>query len=284
MSPVLCYGAPLGRDDDWVIDAVSQPPEVVWSFQRHEVDVTITDLRTSGVEPTLDQAGFAKLTVATAVDQQDLADGAAPALAAYQRETVAMLQRLTGAEAVVCFDATLRREDPLTPAADPVRPAHLRVHVDQNPRSARARAANHGHGDRPYRRFQIVNVWRPLLAPVRNFPLALCDFRSVDVLADLVPTRLRFPPWLRDRENFSVKFNSDHRWYHWSALATDEVIVFKCHDSASRDLARIDEGADRCGLLDVAGLCPHTAFFDQSGPTTGRLRTSLELRALLFHD
>jgi len=62
------------------------------------------------------------------------------------------------------------------------------------------------------------------------------------------------------------------------------VIVFKCYDSASRDLTLLSEGVERRGLIDVAGLCPHTAFFDESGPSTGRLRMSLEVRALLFYD
>jgi len=57
-------------------------------------------------------------------------------------------------------------------------PAHQRVHVDQSPNAARARAASHGLG-REFRRFQIINTWQPLIEPVRNFPLAMCDYRSV---------------------------------------------------------------------------------------------------------
>jgi cephamycin C biosynthesis protein len=163
----------------------------------------------------------------------------------------------------------------------------LRVHVDQSPKSARARAADHTGPGRPFRRFQIVNIWRPLIEPVRNFPLALCDYRSLDLSADLVPTRLRFPAWLKDRENYSVRYNPGHRWHYWGSLSPDEVILFKCYDSASRGLALADEGAE-CGerddLIDTAGLCPHTAFFDEKGPATGHLRTSLEMRALLFYS
>ena len=127
-------------------------------------------------------------------------------------------------------------------------------------------------------------MWRPLIAPVRNFPLAVCDYRTVDVAGDLVVTRLRFPAWLADRENFSVRYNPSHRWYYWRGLAPDEVMVFKCFDSASAGLAGVSEGAGAPGSLDVSGLCPHTAFVDPDGPTTGRLRTSVELRALVLYS
>jgi cephamycin C biosynthesis protein len=282
---LLYYGAPLtGREDNWVIDAVSRSPEVIWSFRKVAVKTAVTDLRDGTLHPRLDQMGFEKLLVPTQVDQQALSDRVASSIEQYEAETAALLKSLTNADDVVFFDATVRRENPATPPVAPVQSAHLRVHVDQNPRSAMLRAVNHGGQGRKFRRFQIVNVWRPLLEPVRNFPLALCDYRSLDLSADLVVTQLNYPAWLKDRENYSLKVNANHRWYYWAALSPEEAIVFKCYDSASRALALASEGTEREGLMDVAGLCPHTAFFDESGPATGCLRTSLEMRALLFYN
>ncbi len=287
VSALLYYGAPLsaaGPEDNWVIDAVSRPPEILYNFRKVAIETAINDLRESKIQPRLDDTGFEKLVSPTHVDQQALSHRSAASLEEYQHETGALLKSLTGADAAVFFDATLRCEDTETPRVPPFQAAHLRVHVDQNPRSARARAVNHGGPQRQFRRFQIVNVWRPLNEPVRNFHLAVCDYRSLNLSADLVPTRLNFPPWLKDRENYSLKHNSNHRWYYWRALSPNEVIMFKCYDSACRDLALVSEGGERSGLIDVAGLCPHTAFFDEDGPTTGRLRTSLEMRALVFYD
>lgn len=288
VSTLLYYGAPLtpaAHEDNWVIDAVSRPPEIIWNFCTIAVKVAVTDLRDGQVYPRLDDMGFEKLLFPTQVDQRALSDGSASSLEHYQLETGALLKSVTGADTVLFFDATLRRVDTDTPPVPPVQSAHLRVHVDQNPRSALARALNHGGPERQFRRFQIINLWRPLIEPVRNFPLALCDYRSLNLSADLVSTRLNFPPWLKDRENYSLRFNSNHRWYYWGSLSPDEVIMFKCYDSASRDLALVSgEGKERSGLIDVAGLCPHTAFFDENGPISGHLRTSLELRTLLFYD
>ena len=286
VSTLLYYGAPLtpeGQADNWVIDAVSQPPEQIWNFRKVAVETAITDLRDDKLHPRLDEMGFEKVVLPTEADHQALLEKSASALEQYEAETEALLKSLTRADAVVFFDATVRHEDTDASQDLPAQSAHLRVHVDQNPRSALARAVNHGGPERQFRRFQIINIWRPLIQPVRNFPLALCDYQSVDLSTDLVPTQLHFPAWLKDRENYSLKFNPDHRWYYWGSLSPDEAIIFKCYDSASRGLALVSQGTERGDLLDVAGLCPHSAFFDENGPTSGRLRTSLELRALLFY-
>ncbi|QFU92986.1 CmcJ/NvfI family oxidoreductase [Amycolatopsis sp. YIM 10] len=287
VSSLLYYAAPLtpaGGDDDWCIDAVTRPPEVLFNFRKVGVETTIEDLREGAFRPSLDESGFEKVVSPTAVDQRALLDSEESALAAYRREMGELLKSLTGADSVEFFDATVRRQDAAESGDPAAQSPHQRVHIDQSPKSARARAARHTGPGREYRRFQIINIWRPLLEPVRNFPLAVCDFRSLDLAADLVPTRLDFPEWLKDRENYSVRHNPAHRWYYWDSLSPDEALVFKCYDSASRGLASVSEDAAGDELRDVAGLCPHTAFFDENGPSTGHLRTSLELRALAFHE
>jgi cephamycin C biosynthesis protein len=287
VSSLLYYSAPLtpmSRDDDWCIDAVSRPPEALFNFRKVAVETVITDLRDDTIKPKLDDMGFEKIVTPTSVDQHALLDSSTSSVEQYQHETSELLKSHTGANEVLFFDSTLRREDTDTPPDSSYQSAHLRVHVDQSPNSAWARAADHGGPGRQFRRFQIINVWRPLIEPVRNFPLAVCDYQSVNLSADLVVTRLNFPAWLKDRENYSVRYNPGHRWYYWESLVPDEVILFKCYDSASCDLAFVSEGAERRELLDVAGICPHTAFFDEKGPATGHLRISLEMRALLFYD
>ena len=149
-----------------------------------------------------------------------------------------------------------------------------------------------------FRRFQILNIWRPLIEPVRNYPLALCDYRSLDPQTDLVTTRRILPEWMhklwvQDREGYSLKHRACHGWYHWGGLTPEELIVFKCHDSASTSLALCEasheartqrtSGGQQFSLLDVAGLCPHTAFFDPRGHSTGHLRSSIDVRVLVLY-
>lgn len=81
---------------------------------------------------------------------------------------------------VVVFDHTIRRHD----AASPRQPVHL-MHVDQTPAAAVARVRRHLPADEADallvprgRRFQIVNVWRPVGHAAADQPLAVVDWRS----------------------------------------------------------------------------------------------------------
>ena len=71
------------------------------------------------------------------------------------------------------------------------------VHVDQTAASAAARVERHLPADEApellKRRFQIINLWRPISDPAWDWPLALCDYRSIDTENYLVPTTLVYP-------------------------------------------------------------------------------------------
>lgn len=74
-------------------------------------------------------------------------------------------------------------------------------------------------------RFQIINLWRPISHPALDYPLALCDYRSIDSDKDLVPTTLKFPE--RDGETFSVQYNPAHRWKYVRGMKPDEIVLIK---------------------------------------------------------
>jgi cephamycin C biosynthesis protein len=261
----------------------------------------VTDLRSATLNPTLDLWGFEKYEFPTRVSQIDLSNSDADAINLYRDETISHLKALLGADDVVLFDSVVRHKDteaPARPSGSPFVAPYMRVHVDQNPRSALARLKQHVGFSSEICRFQILNVWRPLVIPVMNYPLALCDYRSLNPNNDLVATRRLLPEWMhelwvQDREGYSLKHSAEHRWYFWRFLAPDEMIVFKCHDSASRTLALGQEGRDarkqdipgstEFSLLDVSGLCPHTAFFDRQSPTVGHLRSSIDVRVLALY-
>ncbi|KAK8075549.1 hypothetical protein PG997_010212 [Apiospora hydei] len=78
------------------------------------------------------------------------------------------------------------------------------------------------------RRFQILNLWRPLKSPLRDWPMAFCDVRTVEaediVLADQISPGFQ-------GENTLLYFNPKHRFYYVSEQKQDEVWVFKQFDS-----------------------------------------------------
>ena len=103
------------------------------------------------------------------------------------------------------------------------------VHVDQTTASAIARVHRHLPAeDAPAllaRRFQIINLWRPIARPAHDWPLALCDFRSVDPRTDLVPTDLVYED--HKGETNSVRFNPGHRWKYLPGMTPDEFVLIK---------------------------------------------------------
>ena len=103
------------------------------------------------------------------------------------------------------------------------------VHVDQTAESAAARVHRHlPASDAPEllkHRFQIINLWRPIGRPAWDWPLALCDYRSIDTQNDLIPTTLRFPD--HEGETLSVKYNPNHKWKYLKGMEPDEFVLIK---------------------------------------------------------
>ncbi|ESK90000.1 hypothetical protein Moror_7930 [Moniliophthora roreri MCA 2997] len=191
----------------------------------------------------------------------------------YYPESVELLKKITGASKVVLFDHTLRHRREGDDGYDPKSrgPASL-VHVDQTPLAAHNRVRRHLPEDeaaeRLKHRFQIINLWRPISHPALDWPLAVCDYHSVNQKEDLAPVELVYPD--RVGETFGVKYNPEHKWKYLRGITPEEVILIKCYDS-------IEDGS-------VAVFTPHTGFEDPSTPEGSPFRESIELRALVFYD
>jgi len=180
---------------------------------------------------------------------------------------------VTGASKVVLFDHTIRRNLPGDTEDTPEKRRPVaQVHVDQTPAAAEARVHRHMAASEVSsllkRRYQIINLWRPIDNPALDFPLAMCDYRSVNADKELVPVKLVFPD--RVGETFGVKYSPNHKWKYVRGMNTDEVVFIKCFDSLQ------DEG--------VAVFTPHTGFVDSTTPKDVPFRQSIELRALVFYD
>ena len=109
------------------------------------------------------------------------------------------------------------------------------VHVDQTPESAAARVRRHTSAeDAPkllQKRFQIINLWRPISHTAWDWPLALCDYSSIDYKRDLIPTTLKYPD--RDGETYSVAFNESHRWKYVRGMTPDDIVLIKWYVPSS---------------------------------------------------
>ena len=246
-----------GRDKPTRYVNAPPPGRPAWNGINDVRTVNIEDGRAHEADFTLDRNGFALRQAPSAV--KNFTDAAA-VTGTYYREAERIVATATGADRVVVFDHTIRGPNA---AREPV----LRVHNDYTERSAAQRVRDLLPDEAEallQRRFAIVNLWRPIGRPVVASPLAVCDATSF-TNADLIPTDLVYAD--RVGETASVQFNPAHRWVYFSGMRPDEVLLIKCHDSATDGRAR---------------LSFHTAFVDPSTPADAPPRESIELRTLVF--
>lgn len=72
--------------------------------------------------------------------------------------------------------------------------------------------------------------WRPLFGPLRDYPLAVCDFSSTDPESDFEATDDVTENHGID-ENYTVYHRSGHRWYYLSDQDATEILLFRQYDS-----------------------------------------------------
>ena len=209
----------------------------------------------------------------------------------YPSETAELVRLLTGADRVVVRgwmrrtsgDLESRRRKTVgythrggtqPPAAE----AHVDFTAETAERVARETFASEFPGERPYRRFITSSLWRSYSEPPADWPIAVCDAGSVAadegtpnalVVVDEIPDRATMlAPLSPDIVAMTAdifRHNPAHRWWYFSGMHRDEVLLFKFHDSA--------EG--------VARRVPHTAFRDQSYPGANA-RRSIEVRSFAY--
>ena len=141
------------------------------------------------------------------------------------------------------------------------------MHIDQSYSAARQRVPHHlpEEAEKLLKtRHQIINVWRPIRTILKD-PLAVADAHSVPD-SDLLAVGLIYQD--RRGETYTVKPNTEHKWYYAYGQTPHEVTLIKCYDS------KLDGRARRV---------PHSAF---ANPATvdDAPRQSIEVRALVFHE
>ncbi|KAF4618688.1 hypothetical protein D9613_009931 [Agrocybe pediades] len=252
------------------VNADAATGEAPHNYTREDRHITIENVRGKEDSVTLDTAGFqffhAPSQYKTFANDEEIKK-------VYYPESIELIKKLTGASRVELFDHTVRRRVPgqLDDSPDKRQPVP-QAHVDQTTRSSIARVHRHlPEADAPEllkKRFQIINLWRPIANPAWDYPLALCDYRSVNPEKDTVPVALVYPD--REGETMGVKYSDNYKWKYLYGMTPDEIVLIKCFDS-------VQDGS-------VAVFTPHTAFEDPATPKGAPHRQSIELRALVFYD
>jgi hypothetical protein len=191
----------------------------------------------------------------------------------YLAEVETHLMKAFGAKSIFIFDWVLRNCDASDSSSipeqgfTPRKPA-LFAHIDYT--SAQVVDRIHSlFGEKASTllagRFDVVNVWKPIVGPVRDFPIAYCDPRTLDQDRDLV----LYDDGSSDHvcEIYQVLHSMQQRWYYLPDQQATEVVVFNGYDSQSHQSRAV----------------AHTAFSirpDGSVPP----RRSIEIRAFVFFN
>lgn len=189
------------------------------------------------------------------------------------------VRAFTGAADVVVFDHNVRSAARAGRGEAGVRTPVDQVHNDYTERSGPKRkreileAAGRSH--LASRRVAFVNLWRPIVGPVQDNPLALCAANSV-AQQDLVETQIHhfgeddLQTPRHTGQIYSVRHNPAHQWFYVPDMRPDEFLLLKCYDSRADGRAR---------------FMPHTGFHNPECPPGFVPRESIEARTLVvFHE
>ena len=273
MGTIFYVRNPAGPQDP-ALTFVTERDEESTMVTRPGRDVWITDMR--GEETSLDREGFQLVRHRTSVADLNLIEEDPETDARYVEEMSALLKEMTGATLVVMQGGGKKRYGPA--ATDRLAglknalPA-LYPHGDTTDTSALDLAGRimefvPGMDLKSVSRWAHINMWRSITPPPQDYPLALCDARTLaDADRELVVAHTEtrgIGEMVFDTTGYM--YNPDHRWCYFSDMTPDEVLVFKTYDS---DPSRPHQVA-------------HTAFRDESCPPGTPTRGSVEMRALVL--
>ncbi len=190
----------------------------------------------------------------------------------YTEEMTELLRQVTGAAKVFMLGGGKKRygesaTDQLAPLLN-AKPARY-PHADNTDPSAvelvEMIAAFVDLDVESFPRWALYNMWRAVSPPPQDFPLAVCDARTVgpdDEVTVTALTKERMGEVRHDTTGYL--FNRAHRWHYYPDMTRDEVLVFKAHDTDPERSRRV----------------PHTAFTDPTCPPGVPTRASVEMRGL----
>jgi len=244
----------------------------VESPARERIPVPVYDCRPIMDQLDLDEAGFQVLTHRSAF--HDFYDPE-QVKQTYYPESIELIKEANGALAVFIFDHNVRNQPRSdqgeTGVREPVDGAHNDYTLSSGPRRIREVLEDNNALELIDHRAALINLWRPIVGPVQDYPLAVCHARTTKI-ADFIPTEIRHS--LEDNldtpsltgEIYSFQHSDDHLWFWVSDMQPDEAIMLKCFDNA-------DDGR--------ALFTGHTGYKNPECPPDFKPRESIELRTVV---
>ena len=235
------------------------------NVQGDRREVVVEDARRASPAVTLEREGVELVPFSAAPKDEHDSDGFK---LDFYPQVEAMVEEFTGATRVLAFDHNVRSSEP--GAADGTRvqaPVRL-VHNDYTEASGpqRVRDLLPEESDALLKkRFAIINVWKPIHAPVSEAPLAVCDAQTIRA-ADMIETELRYPD--RTGVIYSFAYSPEHRWLYFPNMQPEETLLIKCYDSEA----------------DTSRFTAHSAIDEPITSQGPHARESIEVRTFAFFE
>ncbi|KAK3328635.1 hypothetical protein B0T19DRAFT_196139 [Cercophora scortea] len=240
------------------------------NFVKIKQPITVKSMRQPGAGPFhLNECGFQLIELASSLPYDGFWDND-KVQQVYIPEVKEALKRSLGAKYVVVLDYAVRKREASFPLPtgeeyeydQPTALAHIDFTVEEGERiikvmfSDRAREVLQG-------RWQAINIWKPIKGPLNDWPLGLCDARSMDFERDVVPSDVIFDNFVT--ENLQIFPSPSFEWYYLPDHQTWEALIFKSADS---------EPSGAVG-------CAHSGFYNPKADKN-ELRESLDCRCFVF--
>lgn len=240
------------------------------NISREWHDTTFEDVRAYLPELSFNDTGFTVRKLQSKMAYEDFDDDH-KVWSVYFKELETHLQDFLGAREVEFFRYGIRRRHAEFPVstgqeyefAQPTSIAHVDATLDSTKQEMTKLFGDRAE-DLTSRRFQWINVCRPLRGPVNDWPLCFCDASTL-LSSDVHATDMVYPDYFT--ENQSISFNVSQKWYFLSDHSADEIIIFKQSDSKS----------------DAVSGVPHCSFANPSAGKAESPRESIEARALVMY-
>lgn len=233
--------------------------------------MTITDARPIRDRLSLDEQGFILIDHETEVtdfrDTEAFGD-------AYHAEMAEIVRREAGADFIIPARKYLATRQPAVGDHDIdfiKAPSNL-VHMDFTQGSfmdlVRLAMRQEGMEGRVFSRVALFQLWRPLSDPPHDFPFAMIDSSTVRrddfiVMDNIIGPEEEPGNVLQTRLGLH---NPDHRWYYFSNMRQDELVMFKGNDTRVGDTQNV----------------LHAAFDNRPNQPDARPRHSVEARMFAF--
>ncbi|KAF5686955.1 methyltransferase [Fusarium circinatum] len=254
---------------------------------REKHDIQVHSMRdVAGL--TLEEAGLQLTTFLSSLAYEDFADGT-KRIKTFLPELASHIKDLLGAAFALPIDSVRRRHItfPVSTGQEyehekPTNMAHIDFTEGDVERMLRIKFGNRaeevlGHEWKVVKYGTVstlrhttdpsvdYSAWKPLIGPSNDWPLAVCDARTVDYTKDTMPCDIVYSQWVT--ENQQIHYNPEHKWYYLPDQTTDEVLLFKSAESSAKK----------------AQAVPHGSFHNPKARKDERPRESIDCRFIVFY-